>query len=133
MGIDGTVAAYRLPYLLAGGSLVFKQESKYYEHFYRLLIPNVHYVPVKADLSDLVEKVQWATVNDAKAKEIAKNGQQFANNHLLPKDIFCYYAHLLEEFSKRITSEIKVLEGMEKVEQKQNKNCDCLSTTKDEL
>jgi hypothetical protein len=29
MNIDGTVAAYRLPYLLAGNGVVFKQESEY--------------------------------------------------------------------------------------------------------
>ena len=35
INVDGTVAAYRLPYLLAADSVVFKQESKYYEHFYK--------------------------------------------------------------------------------------------------
>lgn len=33
--LDGTVAAYRFPYLMAGDGLIFKQESGYYEHFYR--------------------------------------------------------------------------------------------------
>lgn len=58
VNIDGTVAAYRLAYLLAGSGVVLKQESPYYEHFYSLLKPNVHYLPFKRDLSDLVEKVQ---------------------------------------------------------------------------
>ena len=60
------MAAYRLPYLLAGGSLVLKQDSEYYEHFYHLLEPWVHYVPVKSDISDLDEKLQWAMDNDKK-------------------------------------------------------------------
>ncbi|KRT79509.1 hypothetical protein AMK59_7400, partial [Oryctes borbonicus] len=59
INIDGTVAAYRLPYLLGGGSLVFKQDSSYYEHFYDDLIPNIHYIPFKKDLSDLTEKLKW--------------------------------------------------------------------------
>lgn len=122
-----------MPYLLAGGSLLFKPESKYYEHFYNQLIPNVHYVPVKTDLSDLVEKIQWAKDNDEKSEEIAKNGRIFANEHLLPQNVFCYYALLLHEFSKKIVSEIKVLDGMEKVESN-NKPCDCTTkASKEEL
>lgn len=57
ISIDGTVAAYRLPYLLGGSSVVLKQDSPYYEFFYHELKPNVHYIPFKRDLSDLVEKV----------------------------------------------------------------------------
>lgn len=136
MNLDGTVAAYRFPYLLAGGSLVFKQESKYYEHFYNDLVVNEHYIPVKQDLSDLLEKISWAKENDEEALRIAKNGQQFANDNLLPVDILCYYGNLLESFSQKIVSPIGVLEGMERVESsKKNKLCNCASKTnnKDEL
>ncbi len=34
LNLDGTVAAYRFPFLLAGNSVVLKQDSKYVEHFY---------------------------------------------------------------------------------------------------
>lgn len=94
--IDGTVAAYRFPYLLAGDSLVFKQNSKYYEHFYKELEPWKHYVPFKRDLSDLVEKIQWAKSNDAEAQIIARTGQKFAQENLMPQDVFCYHAVLFK-------------------------------------
>jgi hypothetical protein len=64
ISIDGTVASYRLPYLLSGDGLVFKQDSSYYEHYYRNLVPNKHYIPIKQDLSDLLEKIQWAKDHD---------------------------------------------------------------------
>lgn len=64
MTIDGTVAAYRFPYLIAGDSLVFKQDSEYYEHFYKELKPWVHYIPFKRDSSDLVKHLQWAISHD---------------------------------------------------------------------
>lgn len=96
INIDGTVAAYRFPYLLAGNSLVFKQDSPFYEHFYRSLAPNEHYIPFKRDLSDLVEKVQWAKENDKKAQKIARNAQKFARDNLLPLDILCYHVILLQ-------------------------------------
>lgn len=94
--MDGTVAAYRFPYLLAGDSLVLKQDSKYYEWFYKSLKTGVHFLGVKEDLSNLVAQVKWAMENDDQAKKIALNGQKFARNNLMPQDIFCYYAVLLQ-------------------------------------
>ena len=66
--MDGTVAAYRFPYLMGGGSLILKQHSQYYEHFYRHLKPWVHYVPMKRDISDVVERLQWALDRDDKVQ-----------------------------------------------------------------
>lgn len=74
--------------------MVFKQDSEYYEFFYNELQPNVHYIPVKRDLSDLVEKVKWAISNDEAVMEIAENGRNYARTKLLPQDVFCYLALL---------------------------------------
>lgn len=64
VNVDGTVAAYRFPYLMLGNSVVMKQDSSYYEHFYTHLRPGRHYLQLKRDLSDLIEKIQWAKVRD---------------------------------------------------------------------
>lgn len=96
LNIDGTVAAYRFPYLLAGDAVVFKQHSEYYEHFYSDLKPNVHYVPVKADLSDLIDVIEWAKSHDKEVRQIGANGRRYATSHLMPKDIFCYHAILIK-------------------------------------
>nr|XP_028584015.1 protein O-glucosyltransferase 2 isoform X1 [Podarcis muralis] len=117
INIDGTVAAYRLPYLLAGSSVVLKQDSIYYEHFYNELQPWKHYLPFKSDLSDLLEKLQWAKDHDEEAKNIAKAGQEFARNNLMGDHIFCYYFKLFQEYAKLQATEPKVRDGMEKVDQ----------------
>lgn len=117
LNIDGTVAAYRFPYLLAGDSLVLKQDSGYYEHFYRDLKPNFHYLPFKADLSDLTSKILWAKNNDEKAHEIARNGQEFARKYLMPREIICYHAVAFLEWTKRLTDEVTVVDDMEHVPQ----------------
>ena len=96
LNIDGTVAAYRFPYLLAGGSLVLKQDSAYYEHFYHRLEPWVHYVPVERDIGDLVKRLEWARENDEKAREMARNAAQFVEDHLLPEQLYCYIFQLLK-------------------------------------
>ena len=96
INIDGTVAAYRFPYLMAGGSLIFKQESGYYEHFYHRLEPWVHYVPLKNDLRDLAQRLAWVRENDDKAREMAANAVQFVQDHLLPEQLYCYIFQLLK-------------------------------------
>lgn len=126
INIDGTVAAYRFPYLLAGDSVVFKQESDYYEHFYKLLTPMVHYIPFKKDLSDLIEKLNWAKQHDEEARNIAKNARSFTKENLLPHNIFCYYAVLLNEYSKLLKKKSKIHVEMEHVPQPKDKaSCNC--------
>ncbi|XP_043254089.1 protein O-glucosyltransferase 2-like [Colletes gigas] len=124
LNIDGTVAAYRFPYLLAGDSLVLKQNSKYYEFFYNDLVPGKHYVPVKKDLSDLVEKIVWAKGHDKEASQIAKHARQFARDNLLARDVLCYHVALFDEWSKRLKSKVKVLDNMEEVLQSKH-SCKC--------
>lgn len=96
MNIDGTVASYRFPYLLAGDSLVFKQDSPYYEHFYSKLQPYKHYVPFKRNLSDLIEKIQWAREHEKKVREIINNAREFVEANLLPQHIYCYHLALFK-------------------------------------
>ncbi|XP_050399295.1 protein O-glucosyltransferase 2 [Patella vulgata] len=127
INIDGTVAAYRLPYLLTGSSVVFKQDSPYYEHFYHQLKPNVHYVPFKRDLSDLLEKIRWAKENDENVKNIAKNANNFVRENLNPKDIYCYHVKLFDKYSKLLRFKPKLEDGFELVQQPTDidSSCDC--------
>lgn len=136
INIDGTVAAYRLPYLLAGDSVVLKQDSIYYEHFYNELQPWEHYIPIRADLGDLLEKIQWARDHDEEVKKIAQTGQHFARNHLMGDRIFCYYYKLFKEYAKLQVTEPQIRKGMEHVEQPIDDlfPCSCHRTrAKDEL
>ncbi|XP_076015283.1 protein O-glucosyltransferase 2-like isoform X1 [Genypterus blacodes] len=136
INIDGTVAAYRLPYLLAGDSVVLKQDSVYYEHFYKQLRPWEHFIPIRADLRDLLEKIQWARDHDEEARKIALAGQQFARNHLMGDSILCYYYKLFEEYAKLQITEPQIDKDMEFVEQPADElfQCHCHRTTvKDEL
>ncbi|KAK0076614.1 hypothetical protein PV325_005093, partial [Microctonus aethiopoides] len=94
LNIDGSVAAYRFPYLLAGDSVVLKQDSEYYEYFYNHTIPYVHFIPVKKDLSDIVEKIDWIKEHDDEAFKIAKAGRVLMRDVAMPRDVFCYHVSL---------------------------------------
>lgn len=63
------------------GCCVLKVESQhgYRQWYYDRLIPFETHVPIKADLSDLEEKIDWVRSHPAQAREIAANGQALAN------------------------------------------------------
>lgn len=135
INVDGTVAAYRMPYLLAGSGLVLKQDSGYYEHFYPRLVPMQHFIPIHHNLSNLVEKLLWARSNDKEAYRITRIAQQFSLDNLLPHHVFCYYAQLLMEYARHLAQAPVISEGMEFVPQPQDEfPCQCdTSVRRDEL
>jgi len=132
INVDGTVAAYRFPYLLAGNSVVLKQESSYYEHFYKDLKPWVHYVPVKRNLKDVVDTIRHLKENDDLAQKISRAGAEYTRQKLMANDVFCYHVKVFTEFAKRAEEAPLVREGMEEVKRDKNEHrelpCECLRT-----
>ncbi|VDK43956.1 unnamed protein product [Gongylonema pulchrum] len=61
LSIDGTVASYRFPFLLAGDSVIFKSVSNFYEHYYADLEEGLHYFHFN---SDLVKQIKMARKRD---------------------------------------------------------------------
>jgi hypothetical protein len=95
--LDGVFTTYPGDrWRLLSDSCCFMPESPYGHWFHDALIPWVHYVPVKRDLSDLVEKMDYLLANDEIARNIAKNARQFALDFLLSPQIavYCYKALL---------------------------------------
>jgi len=125
LNIDGTVAAYRLPALLAGNSVVLKQQSDYYEHFYKALQPWVHFVPLKRDLSDLGERMKWLKANDDEAEAIGRRGRLLAREHLRIEDVYCYHLLALEQFAALSLFDPVIADGMVEQIDKSAKNCRC--------
>ncbi|KAJ7836894.1 glycosyl transferase family 90-domain-containing protein [Mycena olivaceomarginata] len=94
--VDGTTFSGRFLGLLRSGSLVFKS-TLFEEYFNDWLRPFEHYVPVLADLSDLVQKVEWANANPEEARLIQQRGLEVARRVLTDDQNDCYlYAALLE-------------------------------------
>ena len=80
--IEGHVQAFRLSIELAMGSVILLVDCKYKLWFEKYLKPYIHYVPVKSDLSDLIEQINWCIHNDSVCKEIAKNARIFYDSFL---------------------------------------------------
>jgi hypothetical protein len=96
--VDGMTSTYPAYYYkLYSGSLTFKQESDNVQWFYSFLKPYEHFIPVKNDLSDLVEKINWAKRNDSDAKKIASNAREFVKNHLTEENIENLFAYQINK------------------------------------
>ncbi|MBV8848822.1 MAG: hypothetical protein JOZ16_04470 [Methylobacteriaceae bacterium] len=76
--IDGHANAWAFLEKLILGCCVLKVGSPYEQWFYGDLRPWVHYVPVRADLSDLDERIDWCLVHQDECEWIAQNGARFA-------------------------------------------------------
>jgi len=99
--VDGNSCSFeRLFWALLSNSLVFKQMTPNVQWYYGALRPYEHFVPVKEDLSDLMEQYQWAQNNELEAKKIAENATQFVNNNLLLEDVFLYMDCLIREYAQ---------------------------------
>ena len=87
VSIEGNDRASNIYWALLSNSAVitnpFSTRSWFMEE---LLVPWIHYIPVKHDWSDLIEKWKWSCNHPEKTHKIAINGQQFmkqfSNIHL---------------------------------------------------
>lgn len=79
--IGGIGYSGRLKYLLFSKRPLLIVERNYIEYFHNDLIPYIHFIPVKMDLSDLLEQIQWMKNNEKKCIEIANNALEFAVNN----------------------------------------------------
>jgi hypothetical protein len=65
------------------------------------LIPFGNYIPIKYDLSDLEEKIEWVLEHDVEAKEIAERASVFAYKIFTPE----FQKEYLEKSIQKIIEE----------------------------
>ena len=99
LDVDGNSWSSRLPQLLASGAAVLKQASPYREFWYDLLQPNVHYIELARDLSDVEAVVEAAVTRLDRGGEVAVNGLRFARQWLTEDAVRLYAQHLLSEYA----------------------------------
>ena len=101
LDLDGDGCSGRLSKLLYSGSVVLKSWGGRggggggYPFYYHALKPWKHFVPIAADLSDLVERLHWLKSHDEEARDIARRASEFARLWLSPEAIDGYTYALL--------------------------------------
>lgn len=106
VNVDGNVSAFRLSLELGMGSVILLVDSPHELWYHNKLKEYVHYVPVKRDLSDLYEQIEWCKNHDTECEQIAKNALAFYNEYLSKESILTYMKEVLESIH---TARIPVL------------------------
>jgi hypothetical protein len=100
--IQGHVSAFRLSLEMNMGSVILLVECPYTLWFSQKLRPYEHFVPVKTDLSDLYEKIEWCKNNDDACRKMAENCKKFYDEFLSKNGIFSYLQNLLWQTKKKV-------------------------------
>lgn len=75
--IQGHVSAFRLSTELSMNCVLLIVESEWKLWYQHLLVPYRHFVPVKSDLSDLMQRIDWCRENDGLCRQIALDAREF--------------------------------------------------------
>jgi len=95
--VEGRGYSARLKILLFSGRPVLLQERAWCEWWHFELVAFEHYIPVKEDLSDLLEMVSWARDHPEEADKIAKAAKLFADTKLTRAAALARWAAALGE------------------------------------
>lgn len=89
INVDGHVSAFRLSLELSMGSVILLVDSvdKWKLWFSDFLRPYVHFVPVKSDLSNLMDQIEWCLNHQNECKTIVANALHFYKKYLSKKGI----------------------------------------------
>lgn len=99
--VDGNACAYSASgWKFFTNSLIFKPNSPLIQWYYNALTPGIHYLPLKENLEDIIDKIQWAMEHDKEAETIAQNARQFAINNLTYEYNLIYIYQLLLQYSQ---------------------------------
>lgn len=102
--IDGNVNAYRLLYTMSTGSLLLRVMSDYTSWAEPYLKPNIHYIPISKDLSNLQDKIRWCKTHDKECKRIAEAGMKLARSILTPEFLENYFQMIFSKFTDHVVN-----------------------------
>lgn len=102
INIDGHVTAFRISLEMNMGSVILLVKSKYSIWFMKKLRPYVHYVPIKEDLSDLLDQIRWCRSHDTECQEIVQNAKSFYSIYLSKDGILNYIQNTLVQLKQHM-------------------------------
>lgn len=79
--IHGVACSASLFEKLLLGSCILIVGSPFEAWFYRGLVEWRHFVPVRADFSDVLTRIEWCREHPSEARAIAEEGQRYALDH----------------------------------------------------
>ncbi|KAJ3256232.1 capsule-associated protein CAP1 [Chytriomyces hyalinus] len=86
---DGNTWPGRLMGYLATNSVIL-YAGIFDDYWMQALLPWVHYIPVRIDLEDLEDRIQWLEANDDKARQISENARELVRGLNRVRAMQCY-------------------------------------------
>lgn len=108
--VEGRGYSGRFKFLMFSKRPLLFVDRPFHEYFFDRLVPWVHFVPVKRDLSDLIEHTEWIHANPDKAREIAMNAYDFARVHLTREACFARWNEIIQQINQTTRGPPTVLE-----------------------
>jgi hypothetical protein len=102
--VDGHCAACRYGFMMRLGSVILKVAPRQVADrmwYFPLLQPYVDHVPVKADLSDLEEKIRWCREHDDECRQIGENAILFYEKYVARDALLDYVEMTCRNIAKR--------------------------------
>ena len=107
INVNGHSSAYRLFYELSMMSVILLVDCDYKLWFSDKLVPHVHYIPIKSDLSNLIDTIEWCINNDDACKEIATNALKFYNEVLDEQGILNFMSITINNLSNEDVKQVR--------------------------
>lgn len=102
--IEGHCAACRYGFMMLLGSVILKVDSLCVADqmwYFPLLQPYVDHVPVKSDMSDLRQQLEWCRTHDDECREIAANARRLYDQYICRDGILDYLQSVFVSISSR--------------------------------
>lgn len=87
---------------MGSGCVNIKQDSTNEQWFYELFKPNVHYLPVARDLSNLDAILTAAKTHDVEMHEMSMRARHIIEQELTPNKVFGYLVELLNAYATKL-------------------------------
>jgi Glycosyl transferase family 90 len=98
--VEGGAYSGRLKMLLHSGRPVLIQDRPWHEWFWDQLVPWENHIPVRRDLSDLLERARWVQDYPAEAAQIGRAGQELAQRLLTRSSAVKQWARTLADAAR---------------------------------
>jgi hypothetical protein len=105
--VDGHCAACRYGFMMRLGSVILKVEPRQVADrmwYFPLLKPYHDHIPIKADLSDLEEKIRWCREHDEECRKIGDNAKLLYEKYVGRKALLDYIEMCCKNIAKRYVS-----------------------------
>jgi Glycosyl transferase family 90 len=102
--VDGHCAACRYGFMMRLGSVILKVGPRQVADrmwYFPLLKPFHDHIPVKADLSDLAEKIAWCREHDDECRIIGENAKLFYDKYVAREPLLDYLQMVCKNIAKR--------------------------------